>query len=148
MKPAWIRGLMLALGLFALTGAAGGAPVKKAQIPILFDFDIGEDIDDTFALATVLASPELDLRGVTTVGHDPYKRAQMACRFLTACGRREVPVASGQPEKPLKPLAYWQVQYGNHASVYYRDPKPLKVSAPDFLYREIMANQCELTLVA
>src|SRR6516164_8204387 len=64
------------------------------KIPILLDFDIGDDIDDTFALATVLASPELELRGVTTVGEDSYKRAQMACRFLTAVGSGKIPVAA------------------------------------------------------
>src|SRR5438132_6326920 len=109
------RSLMLTvIFLFACVGPA----LAQAKIPILFDFDIGEDIDDTFALAHVLASPELALRGVTTVGHDPVKRAHMACRFLTAVGKRDIPVAAGIPESPVKPLAYWQVQYGNHASVY------------------------------
>src|SRR5437870_13714218 len=110
--------------LFALLGigiAAGNVAAQEPakRIPILLDFDIGDDIDDAFALATVLASPELDLRGVTTVGEDSYKRAQMACRFLEAVGRGKVPVAAGLPEKTTKPLPYWQVQYGNHASVYF-----------------------------
>ncbi|MDZ4781994.1 MAG: nucleoside hydrolase [Planctomycetia bacterium] len=119
----------------------------QVKIPILLDFDIGEDIDDTFALALVLASPELDLRGVTTVGHDAYKRAQLTLRFLTAVGRKEVPVAAGIPIKQ-KPLDYWQVQYGNHASVYFRDPKPAKVPAAEFLAKKINDAPGELTLVA
>jgi inosine-uridine nucleoside N-ribohydrolase len=125
---------------------ADNAPTTK--IPILFDFDIGDDIDDTFALATILASPELDLRGVTTVGEDSYKRAQMACRFLTAVGSGKIPVAAGLPEKTTKPLPYWQVQYGNHASVYFRDPEPAKEKAPAFLYKHLKANPGELTIVA
>jgi inosine-uridine nucleoside N-ribohydrolase len=118
------------------------------KIPILLDFDIGDDIDDTFALATVLASPELELRGVTTVGEDAYKRAQITCRFLTAVGSGKIPVAAGLPEKTTKPLPYWQVQYGNHASVYFRDPKPAKEKAPEFLYKHLKANPGELTIVA
>ncbi len=119
----------------------------QGKIPILLDFDIGEDIDDTYALALVLASPELDLRGVTTVGHDAHKRAQMTLRFLTAVGRKGVPVAAGIPLKQ-KPLDYWQVQYGNHASVYFRDPKPAKMPAAEFLAKKINDAPNELTLVA
>src|SRR5687767_5429729 len=127
----------------AIAQPAGG------RIPILFDFDIGEDIDDTFALATVLASPELDLRGVSTVGEDAFKRAQMASRFLTAVGigKKEF-VAAGLPIETKKPLPYWQVQYGNHASVYFRDPKPAKERGPEFLYKHLKANPGELTIVA
>ena len=90
-----MRTILLAL-LFAFASAAPVA-AQPAKIPILFDFDIGDDIDDTFALATILASPELELRGVTTVGEDSYKRAQMACRFLTAVGSPKIPVAAGLP---------------------------------------------------
>jgi inosine-uridine nucleoside N-ribohydrolase len=150
--------------LLTLVLAASAAVAQPAKIPILLDFDIGDDIDDTFALATVLASPELDLRGVTTVGEDSYKRAQIACRFLEAVGVK-APVAAGLPNKTTKPLPYWQVQYGNHASVYFRDPKPVRekvkvvkdgktkeqlapVAAHDFLYRQLKANPGELTIVA
>jgi len=145
MKRVWLLGFTIVLGLVS---AGRAQEAKPAKIPILFDFAIGEDIDDTFALATVVASPDLDLRGVTTVGHDPVKRAHMACRFLTAVGRSEVPVAAGIPETPLKPLAYWQVQYGNHASVYFRDPKPVKQTAPEFMYKQIKDRPGELTLLA
>src|SRR5205809_4246128 len=126
----WLVSIML---MFAIAASFAGAQEPSKKIPILFDFDIGDDIDDTFALATILASPELDLRGVTTVGEDSYKRAQMACRFLTAVGSGKIPVAAGLPDKTTKPLPYWQVQYGNHASVYFRDPKPAKEKAPEFL---------------
>jgi len=151
------------IAILIITSNVAAQPAAK--IPILLDFDIAEDIDDTFALATVLASPELDLRGVTTVGADAYKRAQITCRFLTACGRKEIPVAAGLPEKTTKPLPYWQVQYGNHASVYFRDPKPaaekkkmvvdgkekivsVPILAPDFLYRHLKQSPGELTIVA
>jgi inosine-uridine nucleoside N-ribohydrolase len=140
------------LALAFLLASAGSAAAQPAKSPVLLDFDIGDDIDDVFALATVLASPELDLRGVTTVGEDSYKRAQIACRFLEAVGKK-VPVAAGWPEKTSKPLPYWQVQYGNHASVYFRDPKPLKdggkvLLAHDFLYRQLKADPGKLTIIA
>ena len=43
------------------------ADAPSTKIPVLFDTDIGSDIDDAFALGLILASPELELRGVTTV---------------------------------------------------------------------------------
>ena len=142
------RAILLLAFALSLSPASHLSAQPPAKIPILFDFDLGDDIDDTFALATVLASPELDLRGVTTVGEDSYKRAQMACRFLTAVGSGRIPVAAGLPDKTAKPLPYWQVQYGNHASVYFRDPKPAKEKAPAFLYKHLKANPGELTIVA
>ena len=53
------RILLTILTLFALF-----APAKAQQdkIPIIFDTDIGTDIDDSFALALILASPELELQ--------------------------------------------------------------------------------------
>ncbi len=140
----------LALTVVIIFTAAGPAAAQP-KIPILLDFDIGEDIDDTFALATVLASPELELRGVTTVGHDPVKRAQMTSRFLTAVGTgRKDFVAVGAAPKTDKPLAYWQVQYGNHASVAFRDPKPAKERAPEFIYKKLDSRfkDEDLTIVA
>jgi inosine-uridine nucleoside N-ribohydrolase len=144
--------LLMTLGLVLCSGpdwqSGLRAEPKQTKIPILLDLDIGDDIDDVFALATVLASPELDLRGVTTVGEDAHKRAQITSRFLTAVGSPKISVAAGLPEKTSKPLPYWQVQYGNHASVYFRDPKPVKQRAPEFLYKKIKDQPGELTLVA
>ncbi|MEU4604290.1 hypothetical protein AB0F43_15020 [Kribbella sp. NPDC023972] len=37
---------------------------------VTFDTDIGSDVDDVLALATIFGSPELDLAGVTTVYGD------------------------------------------------------------------------------
>ena len=38
------------------------------KIPVILDTDIGTDMDDVVALGLILASRELELRGVTTVG--------------------------------------------------------------------------------
>lgn len=70
-------------------------------IPIVLDTDIGGDIDDAFALALVLSSPELDLRAVTTVSGDTQARARIAAKILWEAGRRNTPVAAGEPGKKL-----------------------------------------------
>jgi pyrimidine-specific ribonucleoside hydrolase len=67
-------------------------------VPLVVDTDPG--IDDAVALLLALASPEVDLRLVTTVhGNVDVSRAtQNALRILHLAGRVDVPVASGARE--------------------------------------------------
>jgi purine nucleosidase len=70
---------------------------------IVLDTDIGGDFDDANALALLLASPEVDLIAVTTVGAgaSARQRAQVARTMLDAAGRGDVSVFSGfdQPQQ-------------------------------------------------
>ena len=47
---------------------------------IIFDTDIGSDIDDAYALAFILSCHELRLEAVTVVSGDVHQRAQIAAR--------------------------------------------------------------------
>lgn len=127
------------------TGASGGQ--APARVPIILDCDIGTDIDDTFAVALALHSPELELRGVTTVSGDTQARALMICRLLTAAGRGQVPVAAGKPNQPPQPLRGVQEQYVRQPPAF-RASKPIKEPAVEFLYKQLQANPGQLTLVA
>lgn len=66
---------------------------------ILLDTDIGSDIDDAVCLAYLLANPECDILGITTVSGEAEKRAMMASALCNVAGRR-IPVLPGI-EKPL-----------------------------------------------
>ncbi len=66
----------------------------KPKITIL-DTDIGTDIDDSWALALLLASPELDLRLITTVSGDVRYRAGLCASLLAAAGRTDIPIGLG-----------------------------------------------------
>jgi inosine-uridine nucleoside N-ribohydrolase len=133
----------------ALTlGLASRAVAAEEKVPILLDTDIGTDIDDSFALALAVVSPELELRGVTTVSGDTRARARMVCRFLTAAGRRDVPVAMGPANKPPQPLRGMQWQYAAHpAVVFNRTAQPRKESAVELLYTKLKAEPGKLTIV-
>lgn len=126
-----------------LAAPHGGGDAKPARVPVLLDTDIGDDIDDAFALALQLASPEVELRGVTTVFGDAHTRARLVRRLLDADGRKDIPVASGQPPR-AKPETSGQMQYGLHAGIRAIDAEP----AVDFLYRRLKAHPGELTLLA
>lgn len=63
--------------------------------PVILDTDIGTDIDDTWALAMLLASPELDLRLVTCVSGDVSYRAGVCAGLLSVANRCDVPIGLG-----------------------------------------------------
>jgi purine nucleosidase len=114
------------------------------KVPIIVDTDIGTDIDDAFALALALQSPELQLVGVTTVSADAYTRALIACRMLEAVGRADVPVAAGRPRR-ARPEQKGQYQYGLDPSFQKR---PVAESAVEFIFAQLKAHPGELTLVS
>ena len=73
-------------GAYGQEGQAARQAVAQPDLVIL-DTDIGDDIDDAFALALVLRSPELELIGVTTTFGDTELRAKLVGRFLGSdCG--------------------------------------------------------------
>jgi purine nucleosidase len=138
--------ILLALAMnFALVSAALG---QAPKIPVLLDADLGSDIDDAFALGLVAASPELELRGVTTVSGDTETRAWMACRFLSHVGKREIPVAVGA-EPQAKQEIGGQFQYHYHPAVLFnRTSRPVKESAVEFLYRKLKDDPGNITIIA
>ena len=73
----------------------GGVLFAAEPIPVIFDTDIGGDIDDTWALAYLLRSPELDLKLVVTDFGDTVYRAKVAARLLEVAGRSDVPIGIG-----------------------------------------------------
>jgi inosine-uridine nucleoside N-ribohydrolase len=66
---------------------------------ILLDTDIGSDIDDAVCLAYLLAQPECDLVGITTVSGEGKRRAMIASAQCMAAGK-QVPIYIGA-ESPL-----------------------------------------------
>ncbi len=72
--------------------------------PILLDCDPGHD--DAIALLLALGSPEVELRGVTTVAGNQTleKTTANAIRVLELAGRGDVPVAAGSPRPLVREL--------------------------------------------
>jgi inosine-uridine nucleoside N-ribohydrolase len=104
------------------------------------DTDIGDDIDDAFALALVLRSPELNLLGITTEYGDTELRARLLDRYLAAVGRGDIPVAAGVP-RPNENV-FTQAAYAFHS--------PLRKHADGvaFLLYQIRAHPGQITLIA
>jgi inosine-uridine nucleoside N-ribohydrolase len=79
---------------------AVSAAVAPAKTPVILVTDIGTDIDDTWALALLIRSPELDLKLVVTDPADTHYRALIAAKFLQAAGRTDVPIGIGPSGGP------------------------------------------------
>lgn len=73
-----------------LAQAAAVTPQK-----VIIDTDIGDDIDDAFALALALKSSEVQILQVNADYGDTPLRARLLERFLLAAGRGDIPVATG-----------------------------------------------------
>lgn len=85
-----------AVAALATMSQVPAAPAAApAPAPVVLATDIGGDIDDTWALAHLLRSPELGLKMVLTDHGDARYRARVAAKFLEAAGRTDVHVGLG-----------------------------------------------------
>jgi inosine-uridine nucleoside N-ribohydrolase len=119
--------------------------------PILLDCDPGHD--DAIALLLALASPELDLLGVTTVAGNQTlpKTTANALRVLELAGRGDVPVAAGADRPLARELfiaAYVHGETGMDGPVL-PEPQgsPVAEHAVDFLAGRILGSDRPVTLV-
>jgi inosine-uridine nucleoside N-ribohydrolase len=114
--------LWLACGCgLSTTAAAQVAAKPKVMTPQLaiLDTDIGDDIDDAFALALVLRSPELKILGITTAYGDTELRALLVERYLNAVGRDDIPVYIGIPTPHSN--VFTQAAYAQPPTLQLRD---------------------------
>jgi purine nucleosidase len=126
-----------------MTACFCAAAVTPTKIPVILDTDIGTDIDDAFALALIINSPEFELLGVTTVSGDTAARARLAAKFLWEAGGkwRQVPVVAGVPG-PAQHIEQTRWADG------FVSPQILKESAVDFLRSKFHRYPGQITLIA
>lgn len=123
---------------------------------IIFDTDPG--IDDAMALLLALASPEIEVLGVTTVFGNSHVEAttRNALNLLDLAGRSDIPVARGADRPMVLPrgqtgeFVHGEDAMGNIGWTTVRNvaQKPLDVPAAQFIAETIMARPGEITLVA
>lgn len=126
--------------LLACSVGLHAAPAPK-PVPVLLDTDIGSDIDDAYAVALILHSPELDLQAVTTVSGDTEARARLAAKMLWVDGRRNIPVAAGTPGGKLD-IAQTRWADG------FTSPSLLKEPAVELMKKEIDREHGKLVVIA
>lgn len=113
---------------------------------LLLDTDIGSDIDDAVCLAYLLAQPNCELLGITTVSGEPEKRASIASALCIAVGR-DVPIRPGTSQ----PLVVDQRQpVAEQAAALRSVPHHSRFPAGEaieFMRQTIRAHPGEVTLL-
>jgi len=90
---------LVGLSFPAHIAAAQSADVAAASEKVIIDTDIGDDIDDAFAIALALSSQRVQVLGITTAFGDTALRARLAERFLMETGHGSIPVYAGPATK-------------------------------------------------
>ncbi len=120
--------------------------------PILLDCDPGHD--DAIALLLALASPELELLGVTTVAGNQTleKTTANALRVLEFVGRGDVPVAAGADRPLARELFVADYVHGESGldgpALPEPQGEPVAQHAVDFLAERVLGSERPVTLVA
>lgn len=96
----WMKRVLLAVAVaiasLCRTAAEEPAASPAETIPVVFDTDIGGDIDDTFALVMLLKSPQFDIRLITTTGGAAEYRARLIGKMLSIARRTDIPIGLGE----------------------------------------------------
>ena len=124
---------------------AGGFSAAGARRKVLFDTDIGSDIDDAVALAYLLRQPRCELLGITTVTGDSSGRASLAASLCDLAGVA-VPIFPGE-ETPLK-IEQMQLEAPQTRRLEGPRREFPRNGAIEFLAETIRANPGEVTLLA
>jgi inosine-uridine nucleoside N-ribohydrolase len=119
--------------------------------PILLDCDPGHD--DAIALLLALASPEVELLGVTTVAGNQTldKTTANAIRILEFSGRTDIQVAAGA-DRPLLRAQYVAAEVHGETGLDGPDlppaqSEPVAQHAVDFLAERIRSSKRPVTLI-
>jgi inosine-uridine nucleoside N-ribohydrolase len=119
--------------------------------PILLDCDPGHD--DAIAMLLALASPEVELLGVTTVAGNQTldKTTANAIRVLEFVGRSDIEVAAGA-DRPLLREQYVAADVHGETGLDGPDlpppqSEPVAQHAVDFLAERIRASERPVTLI-
>lgn len=120
------------------------SPPRTAEQPsqkVIIDTDIGDDVDDAFAVALALRSPELNILGITTTFGDTAARAQLLDRFLRETGHPAIPVAAGE-------ATHTSSRMTQRAYAERNPPGTPHANAIEFILTQIKRNPGEITLIS
>jgi len=132
------------LSIFIITQMSYAVGKQK----IIFDCDLGGDIDDAFAVALILTSPEFEVLGFVMDHGNTPKRAQVASRLLYECGLENIPIVVGR-HTPLIVGEQTELDGDWHQFAWaegFNKVKPIKQNAADFIIENLKKFPNEIIL--
>jgi len=125
----------------AAAAPAQGRPVSAAPAQkVVVSTDVGDDIDDAFALALLLRSPELQVLGIASAWGDTGLRAQLLQRLLQQAGRGDIALAIG--ERTASSIPFSQARWAAKGTLPRKAP-----DAADFILAQARRHPGQVTLL-
>jgi inosine-uridine nucleoside N-ribohydrolase len=144
MKNCCYKIYLLILTIILSINVIIGQPKQK----IIFDCDLGSDIDDAFALGLILASPEFEVLGIVMDHGQTDKRAQVAAKMLYLTKREDIPIVVGNKTMQVVgtniPAEYSGQYYWAEG---FTKVKPVTKSASDFIIENLRKYPGEVILI-
>jgi inosine-uridine nucleoside N-ribohydrolase len=115
---------------------------SEGKTKIILDTDIGDDIDDAWALAFVVSHQAFEPLGITVTHGNTPARARVACKMLYQTGRAGIPVFVGRStdQKGYSHQFTWAEDFSA--------VKPADKAAADFIVETAKGNPGQITLIA
>lgn len=117
-----------------------------AKEKIILDTDIGTEVDDAITLAYLLANPDADILGITTVTGEAVERAKMASVLCKIAGK-DIPIYPGCENPILVPQIEKYAPQKAVLSKWTHDTEFPKNRAVSFLQETIRKHPGEITLI-
>jgi purine nucleosidase len=138
--------LIYAVALLFIVAACERASAQTPSVDlrekVIFDTDIGDDIDDAFALALAVSSPKLQVLGVTAAWGDTDLRARLAAGYLKQTGHANIPVFAG-------PKTHSNATFSqSRSAMAFPQPAQGWPDAIDFILSAIRQSPEEVTLIS
>lgn len=123
--------------IFSLLIILGGLQLQAQKQKVILDCDLGDDVDDAYAVALMLASTDkFEVLGITTCYGRTDDRGTMACKFLYETGLEKIPVAIGRNTSATNERANWFADQF-HWSKGFNKIKPIAQPAADFIIEQL-----------
>lgn len=104
---------------------------------VILDCDLGDDVDDAYAVALMLASTDkFEVLGITTCYGRTDDRGTMVCKFLYETGLEKIPVAIGRNTSATNERANWFADQF-YWSKGFNKIKPIAQPAADFIIEQL-----------
>lgn len=128
--------------LLGLLLCLGQLHAQETPMKVILDTDIGDDIDDAWALAFVLAHKNFEPLGITVAHGNTPARSRMACKMMHLTGRGNIPVCVGR-QTEQKEYSY-QFTWADDFTAKRPDTR----TAADFIVEAVRRNPGQVTLIA
>ncbi len=125
----------------ALLSLSAAYAAEQPKIKVILDTDIGDDIDDAWALAFVLLHKNFEPLGITIAHGNTPARAPIACKMLYQAGRSDIPVSIG---RKTHDRVYFQYTWAED----FERVKPIKQDAAHFIVETAKRYPGQVVLLA